>query len=177
MKFFEQKIKGVFIIEAEPVIDDRGIFRRQFCAKEFADHGIADNICQANISENHYSLTLRGFHYQDHPFAEAKTLSCLRGIIYDVIVDLREESTTYMEWVSVELSSVNRKCIHIPIGCANAFLTLERDCMINYYISQSYEPSAEKGIRYNDPSFNFEFPAEPKVISDRDLNHPDFIKK
>jgi len=177
MKFFEQKIKGVFIIEAESVIDDRGIFRRQFCEKEFADHGIANNISQANISENHHALTLRGFHYQDHPFAEAKTLSCLRGKLYDVIVDLREESITYMEWISVEISGDNRKCLHIPIGCANAFLTLEKNCMINYYISQSYEPSAEKGIRYNDPSFDFKFPAEPIIISDRDLNHPDFIKK
>ena len=112
MKFFEQKIKGVFIIEAEPVIDDRGIFRRQFCEKEFADHGIANNISQANISENHHALTLRGFHYQDHPFAEAKTLSCLRGKLYDVIVDLREESITYMEWISVEISGDNRKCLH-----------------------------------------------------------------
>lgn len=174
MKFLKSKINGAYSIFPEPFVDTRGMFRRHFCYKEFKKNNIRYNVEQANVSENKYALTLRGFHYQVYPYQEGKTLSCLKGSIYDIIVDLRKNSPSYMRWESFELSEKNRKSIFIPPGCANAFLTLTSDCLIHYYCSKSYNPSAEKGIRYNDPSFNFIWPKKPKVISHKDLNHPDF---
>lgn len=174
MKFFEQRISGAFLIESSPFIDDRGAFRRQFCSREFAEHGIVSSVSQGNVSENLHALTLRGFHYQLPPFGEGKTLTCLGGRIYDIIVDLRPESPTYKEWVSFELSAENRKSIHIPPGCANAFLTLEDNSLIQYFCSEPYNPDAERGVRFNDPLFSFKWPAEPKFISVKDNTHPDF---
>jgi dTDP-4-dehydrorhamnose 3,5-epimerase len=174
MKFIEQKLKGVYIIEPTPFTDERGVFRRHFCYKEFGDHLIPSYVKQANVSENNFAHTLRGFHYQLAPYGEGKTLSCLKGSIYDIIVDLRKGSETYMQWISVELNDLNRRSIHIAPGCANAFLTLEDNCLIQYYCSEEYQPAHERGIRYNDPAFNFEWPHEPKVISDKDNSHPDF---
>ena len=176
MKFYEQKLAGVYIIEPEPFSDDRGVFRRHFCDREFAEHGIVTDVRQSNVSENRYAHTLRGFHYQIPPYGEGKTLSCLKGSIYDIIVDVRPQSPTYMQWISIELNEENRYSIHIAPGCANAFLTMEDNCLIHYYCSQPYMPEAERGIRYNDPAFKFEWPTEPTVISEKDLNHPDYKK-
>jgi len=176
MKFHEQELSGVYIIEPEPFIDERGVFRRHFCEREFSENGIITDVQQSNVSENKYAYTLRGFHYQVDPYEEGKTLSCLKGSIYDVVVDLRPDSKTYMQWISVELSEQNRYSVHIAPGCANAFFTLQDDCLIHYYCSQSYVPDAELGIRYDDPSFKFKWPCEPKVISERDMNHPDYKK-
>lgn len=175
MKFHKQKIKGVYLIEPEPFVDDRGVFRRHFDQKEFKDKSITTRIVQANISENKYQYTLRGFHYQIPPYEEGKTLSCIKGAIFDIVVDVRPKSPTYLKWISFELDESNRKAIHIPPGCANAFLTLKDNCIIHYYCSQFYNPKAEKGIRYNDPLFNFKWPHSPKVISDKDKNHQNFI--
>lgn len=174
MKFIEQKLKGVYIIEPTPFSDERGVFRRHFCHKEFGINNISDAVKQANVSENNFALTLRGFHYQVSPFGEGKTLSCLKGSIYDIIVDLRKDSETYMQWISVELNESNRHSIHIAPGCANAFLTLEDNCLIQYYCSEEYHPEAERGIRYNDPAFSFVWPHQPKIISEKDNNHPDY---
>ncbi len=176
MIFHEQKLPGVYIIEPEPFADDRGVFRRHFCDKEFAENGIVTDVRQSNISENKYAYTLRGFHYQTPPYGEGKTLSCLKGSIYDIIVDVRPESPTYMQWISIELNEENRYSIHIAPGCANAFLTMEDNCLIHYYCSQPYTPEAECGFRYNDPVFKFEWPTEPAVISEKDLNHLDYKK-
>lgn len=174
MKFSEQKLHGVYLIESTPFVDDRGAFRRGFCDDEFSKQGIASVVRQSNISENIHAYTLRGFHYQVEPFGEGKTLTCLRGKIHDIVVDLRPESKTYLSWISFELSGDNKKSIHIPPGCANAFLTLEDDCLIQYYCSQPYTPSAEKGIRFDDPTFSFEWPHSPRFISEKDRSHPDF---
>lgn len=174
MKFFEQKIKGVFLIEADPFIDDRGAFRRNFCINEFNDARIDSIVKQANVSENKFAYTLRGFHYQLEPHQEAKTISCLNGRIYDVVVDLRPESPTFMNWVSFEISKSDRKSIHIPKGCANAFLSLEDNTLLHYYSSEFYVSECERGIRYNDPAFGFEWPEEPKFMSEKDKHHPDF---
>lgn len=175
MKFHEQKIKGVFIIEPEPFTDERGMFRRHFCSDEFASHGITAAVKQSNVSENKHRHTLRGFHYQTAPFSESKTLSCLKGSIYDVVVDLRPDSPSYLQWLAIELTAANRKSLHVPAGCANAFLTLEDDSLIHYYCSESYHPQAEAGVRYNDPKFAFVWPAEPAFISEKDRNWPDFV--
>ena len=174
MKFHPQKLSEVFLIEPTPFKDDRGVFRRHFCDKELSEQGIVSDVRQCNVSENRYAYTLRGFHYQIPPFCEGKTLSCLKGSIYDIIVDLRPQSQTYMQWSSFELNEENRNSIHIPPGCANAFLTLEDESLIHYYCSQPYTPSAERGIRYNDPAFGFEWPFDPVVISEKDMNHPDY---
>ncbi|MFH1088339.1 MAG: dTDP-4-dehydrorhamnose 3,5-epimerase family protein [Patescibacteria group bacterium] len=174
MKFFEQFIPGVFVIEPTPFVDERGVFRRHFAEEEFAEHKIVNIVKHCNVSENKFKHTLRGFHYQLAPYGEGKTLSCLKGSIHDIVVDLRSDSPTYLKWLAVELNSDNRKSIHIPPGCANAFLTLEDDCLIHYYCSESYHADAERGIRYNDPLFGFAWPVEPEVISDKDKNHPDF---
>jgi dTDP-4-dehydrorhamnose 3,5-epimerase len=175
MRFFEQKLPGVFIIEPEPFQDDRGMFRRNFCVEEYKKAGIVTDIKQCNVSENNYKHTLRGFHYQLPPHGEGKTMSCFKGAIYDIIVDLRPDSPTYLEWISLELNDRNRKTIHVPPGCANAFLTLEDNSLIFYYCSEKFTPQAERGIRYNDPLFKFNWPFEPKVISEKDKNHPDFV--
>jgi dTDP-4-dehydrorhamnose 3,5-epimerase len=176
MKFIEQGIKGVFLIEAEPFVDNRGAFRRHFCQNEFGDHGLNNRVVQANISENFHAFTLRGFHYQLKPYQEAKTLSCLSGKIYDIVVDLRKESPSFMQWISVELSKENRKSLHIAPGCANAFVTLEDNTILHYYHSEKYTPGYESGIRYNDPAFDFKWPVKPRIISKKDMNHPDFDK-
>ncbi len=175
MKFFEQKIAGVFLIEPQPFADERGVFRRHFCKKEFAAHNIAVDVCQSNVSENKLRHTLRGFHYQLAPYGEGKTLSCLVGSIYDVVVDIRPQSPTYLAWLSFNLTAENRTSLHVPPGCANAFLTLQDNCLIHYYCSQFYAPDAERGIRYNDPAFKFQWPFEPAVISDKDKSHPDYV--
>ncbi len=174
MKFIKSRINDVFNIIPEPFVDDRGIFRRHFCHKEFETNGITNKVEQANISENNYPHTLRGFHYQIYPHQEGKTLSCIKGKIYDVILDLRRDSSTYMQWESFELNEDNKNSVFVPPGCANAFLTLTSDCLIHYYCSKSYNPDSEKGIRYNDPSFKIVWPYEPKVISEKDLSHPDY---
>jgi dTDP-4-dehydrorhamnose 3,5-epimerase len=174
MKFTEQRISGMFLIQPTPFEDERGMFRRHFCSREFSERGIAANVQQANVSENRHSLTLRGFHYQLAPHSEGKTLSCLRGGIYDIVVDLRKNSPTYLSWVAVELNEVNRNSVHVPPGCANAFLTLQDNSLIQYYCSEAYAPTHERGIRFDDPLFSFTWPATPAVISDKDRAHPDF---
>jgi dTDP-4-dehydrorhamnose 3,5-epimerase len=174
MKFHPQELPGVFLIEPNPFRDDRGVFRRHFCAKEFAQHGIASNVEQANVSENTHALTLRGFHYQLPPHGEGKTLSCLRGRIHDIVVDLRPESPTFKQWRKFVLDEENRLSLHVPPGCANAFLTLVDRCLVQYYCSHAYAPASERGIRYNDRLFAFQWPEEPRHISDKDRSWPDF---
>ena len=174
MIFKKTLIEDLIIIEPEMYEDDRGVFRRHFCKEEFSKNSIDSNVLQSNISENFKKHTLRGFHYQIDDYAEGKTLSCLKGKIYDIVVDLRHNSKTYKKWLSFNLSDKNRTSIHIPRGCANAFLTLQDDCVIHYYCSNNYSPKNERGIRYNDPLFNFIWPAKPKIISMKDLNHLDY---
>ena len=174
MIFVEQKIKGVWIINPTPFEDGRGLFRRHFCNEEFLKNDIEINISQSNVSENKYKKTLRGFHYQLAPNQEAKTLSCFKGSIFDIVVDLREDNPTYKKWISAELTEKNRSMIHVPKGCANAFMTLDDNSIIHYYCSNPYAPESEKGIRYNDPSFDFKWPYEPQIISQKDLSHPDY---
>jgi len=176
MKFEELNIRGAFLIHAEPFEDERGVFRRNFCKKEFAEHNITTDVEQANISENKLKYTMRGFHYQLPPYSEGKTMTILKGRIYDIIVDLRRESETYLKWVSLDLIPDKRTSFHIPSGCANAFLTMEDDTLVHYYCSYPYTPETERGIRYDDSLFRFEWPVEKPIhISDKDANWPNFI--
>lgn len=174
MKLLEQKIKGVFIIKPSLFKDTRGVFRRHFCKNTFKRNKIANNVLQSNLSENFLKGTLRGFHYQEAPYGEDKTMSCISGAIYDIVCDLRPKSKTYGKWIGFEINDKNRYSIHIPKGCANAFLTLKNNSIVHYYCSQNYNPKKEKCIRYNDPIFNFKWPIKPKIISIKDKNHKDF---
>ena len=174
MKFRELEIQGVYIIEPEPVTDARGLFRRHFCARELAERNLVTDVRQCNVSENPKRHTLRGFHYQIAPHGERKIISCFKGAIYDVVVDVRGDTATYLRWLAVELSDENRLSLYVPCGCANAFMTLRDDTWIFYYHSQWYTPEAERGIRYNDPLFQVDWPAAPVVISAKDQSHPDF---
>lgn len=174
MRFVDLDLPGVFLVEAAVQSDERGSFRRHFCAEEFAAHGLAPTVVQGNISENLHQGTLRGFHYQVAPFAEAKTLSCLSGAFYAVTVDLRHDSPTFLRWVAMELSAADRRSLHIPVGCASAWLTLAAHTTVHYYMSQKFVPESARGIRYNDPLFGFRWPMAPCVISERDRTFPDF---
>jgi dTDP-4-dehydrorhamnose 3,5-epimerase len=174
MIFIEQKIEGVFLIKPKLFKDDRGIFRRHFCETEFLKKKITSKIRQANVSINYKKGTLRGFHYQTKPYEEDKTMSCLKGEIFDIIVDLRKKSKTYLKWMSFRLSEKNKFAIHIPRGCANSFLTLKDNTIVHYYCSQNYNPKYEGGINFDDPKFKFKWPIKPKIVSKKDRNIPFF---
>jgi len=174
MKFIPQKIAGHFLITPNFHRDERGVFRRSYCKDEFARHGIDFYVRQGNISENFHKHTLRGFHYQLFPSNESKIISCATGSLYNVVLDLREGSNTYKQWVAHEISSTGGESIYVPSGCANAFLTMEDNTVIHYYMGDSFSPNTYRGIRYNDPEFSVQWPCEPAVISEKDLNLPDF---
>ena len=174
MEFTELELPGVWLIAPEIQADERGVFRRHFCTEEFAVHGINPRVAQGNVSENPRLHTLRGFHYQIAPAEEAKTISCLSGAVYDIIVDLRPDSPTFLKWTAAAFSARDRLSLHVPAGCANAWLTVEADTVLHYYMSESYRPQTARGFRYDDPMFGFRWPAPPQVISARDVGYPDF---
>ncbi len=173
MIFQKQKLDGVYLIRAQPNIDDRGAFRRHFCQKELADMGILFDVKQGNISENTYKHTLRGFHYQQSPSKESKIISCISGSIYNVMIDLRKESPTFLQSEVFSLSARGRESLYIPVGCANAFLTLEDDTNIHYYMNDFFT-NESLGFRYNDPMFSIGWPFQPVHLSPKDLQYPDF---
>jgi dTDP-4-dehydrorhamnose 3,5-epimerase len=174
MKFIETPLKGVFVIELEKRGDERGFFARLFCENEFRQHGLNPRIVQMNGSLSGQRGTLRGIHYQVAPKAEDKTFRCIRGALFDVVIDLRPQSPTFLKHITVELTAENRKMVHVPQGCANSYLTLEDDTEMYYLTSEFYSPENERGIRYNDPALGIAWPMAPAVISDKDKNHPDF---
>ncbi len=175
MRFQEQSITGVWVIDVEPHIDERGILRRHFCSKEFAAHGLCSQVVQGNISENTHSHTLRGFHYQEPPHGEAKTLSCLAGSVHAVVADIRPDSPTYLRWIAVDLTAENRRSLHIPVGCAMAILTLEDRTLMHYYMSELFDGASYRGFRHDDPTFGVVWPAQPRVISEKDRSYPNFV--
>ena len=175
MKFTETDIPGAFIVNHEPIYDDRGFFARSFCLNEFQNHGIEFKPVQANTGYSKKKGTLRGMHYQAGKHAESKFIRCIRGAIYDVIIDLREESETFMKWFGVELSAENRTMLFLPEGCAHGYQTLADHTEVYYMVSTFYEPGAEKGIRWNDPAFNIEWQKTKElIISDKDRTWPGF---
>ena len=174
MKFFETKLKGVFLIEPERLEDERGFFARTWCRKEFEKQGLDPDWVQCNISYNKRKGTLRGMHYQIAPCAEAKLVRCTMGAIYDVIIDLRPDSETYCRWISAELSAENRKMIYIPEGFANGFQTLMDNTEVYYQMSEFYAPEYARGVLWNDPKFKIEWPDDVRVISEKDKNFQHF---
>ncbi len=174
MIFKETKLKGAYIIEIEPLEDERGFFARAFCQKEFEEHGLSSHVAQCNVSYNKRKGTLRGMHYQASPYEEAKLVSCIRGAIYDVILDLRPRSGTYKQWISAELSDENRRMLYIPEGFAHGFQTLKDNTEVFYQMSEFYHPECAGGVRWDDPAFGIEWPISEKIISDADKSFADF---
>jgi dTDP-4-dehydrorhamnose 3,5-epimerase len=177
MKFVETELTGAFIVVPERLEDERGFFARTWCRKEFEQHGLNPNMVQCNISFNRKKGTLRGMHYQVFPFEEGKLVRCTMGAIYDVIIDLRPDSKTFIHWIAVELSAENRKMIYIPEGFAHGFQTLENDTEVFYQMSEFYAPEYARGVRWNDPKFNIKWPDDVRIISAKDKNFEDFDLK
>ena len=176
MIFTETKLSGAFVIDLEPIEDSRGFFARVWSASEFEDRGLSTRILQANVSFNRSKGTLRGMHRQAQPFAEVKLVRCTRGAIYDVAIDLRLDSPTYMQWTAVELTADNRRMFYIPEDFAHGFQTLMDDTEVTYQVSQVYTPGSERGIRFDDPAFNIDWPLPVNVISDKDNSWANFAE-
>lgn len=174
MRCVARPLPGVLVLEAEPRADQRGFFARLFCRAELAGLGKEARVEQANVSYSAQRGTLRGLHYQLGPSAESKLVTCLRGSLHDVVLDLRPGSPTYGRWAGIELSAANRRLVLVPEGCAHGFLTTEDDCLVFYLVTAAYDPLRERGVRWNDPAFGIVWPFPPTCLSERDASHPDF---
>jgi len=174
MIFTETELKGAFIIELELLEDERGFFARTWDKKLFEENGLNSRIAQCDISYNKRKGTMRGMHYQIPPFEEAKIVSCIKGKIFDVIIDLRSGSETFKNWTSVELSDQNKKMLYIPEGFAHGFQTLEDNTLVSYQISEIYSPEHARGIRYDDNAFQIDWPLKKTVISKKDLAYQSY---
>lgn len=168
MRFTETNLKGACLVEPEPCRDDRGLFARTFCAREFRDHGLADRFVQCNTSWNARKGTVRGLHYQAAPSWEVKLVRCTAGAIWDVIVDLRPDSPTYLQHFGVELAASNRLALYIPEMFAHGFQTLEDDAEVFYQMSEFYAPKLARGLRYDDPKLGIAWPLPVTSISEKD---------
>lgn len=174
MKFTKTPLPGAYVIDLEKLGDDRGFFARLYCENEFREHELETHFVQINNSLSAQKGTLRGMHYQLEPAAEVKVVRCIKGSLYDVILDLRQDSPTFGQWYGAELSAENRRMMYVPRGFGHGFITLEDDTEAFYLVSNFYAPEKERGVRWNDPRFNIEWPIEPVVVSEKDSNHPDF---
>src|SRR5262245_27528955 len=175
MQFHKTTLDGAWLIQLDPARDNRGFFARTFCTEEFSAHGLETNFPQHSISYSASKGTLRGMHYQREPHSEVKLLRCLRGTIWDVIIDIRPNSPTFRCWQGFELSDSNRHQLYVPKGFAHGFQTLTENVEVSYLISESYSPAAACGIRHNDPIFSLAWPLPVSDISDKDRSWPDFV--
>ncbi|MCA6257387.1 MAG: dTDP-4-dehydrorhamnose 3,5-epimerase family protein [Phenylobacterium sp.] len=174
MRFSPTPIAGAVVVDIDPVEDERGGFARLFCPRAFAAAGHPFSPAQTSLSRNRAAFTLRGMHFQPAPFDEGKLVRVTRGRIFDVVVDLRPKSPTFRQWTGVELSAETGRALLIGRGLAHGFLTLEADTDVHYEIDRFFEPGKGEGVRWNDPAFGIAWPAEPRVMSDRDAAWPDF---
>lgn len=174
MRFQPTKIAGAFFIELDLRTDDRGSFARTFCDQLFDQAGIDMRVVQANISRNPKARTLRGMHYQAPPHQEAKLVQCVRGRVFDVALDLRNESPSFGLCVCTELSADGSRLFYIPRGCAHGFLTLEDNSDLVYYMADAFVAGAERGVRWDDPAFKIPWPGVPLLMSDRDASYSDY---
>lgn len=173
MRFLPTAIAGVFLVEQEPISDERGFFARTWSARELADRGLEPALAQCSLSFNRRRGTLRGLHYQAPPRAEVKIVRCTRGRLFDVAVDLRPDSPTFRAWVGAELTPDNGRALYIPRGFGHGFVTLEDESVVDYSISAEYAPELARGVRYDDPLFGIAWPLAPAVIAPRDRDYPD----
>lgn len=174
MIFKETGLEGVFLITPEVHEDERGLFARTWCRREFEENGLDPRLVQCNTSYNVKKGTLRGMHYQAFPHQEVKLVRCTRGSIFDVALDLRPDSPTFRRWEGHHLTADNRNMLYIPGGFAHGFITLEPGSEVFYQMSQYYHEESARGFRYDDPAFGIRWPVEVALISDRDRSHPDF---
>lgn len=174
MKLTQIHLTGAYVIEPEPTFDERGFFARTWCREELRSHGLNIVIEQCSVSFNRKKGTLRGMHLQVAPHEEVKIVRCTQGAIYDVILDLRSNSQTYGKWFFAELSASNRKMLYVPAGFAHGFQALHDDTEVFYQISEPYSPECARGIRWNDPLFEFAWPISNPILSDRDRSFSDF---
>lgn len=175
MIFTETKLKGVFVIQAEKIEDERGFFARMWCEKEFKAHGLSPNLAQISVAFNKKKGTIRGMHYQKPPHEEAKLVYCTKGKIYDVVVDLRPASKTFKDWFSIEIQSTDYKIVYVPRGCAHGYQTLEDNTDVIYQMSTFFMPEYYAGVRWNDPAFKIKWPYPDDVItSKKDRDYLDF---
>ena len=174
MIFAETALAGAFVIAPEPSEDARGLFARTWCAREFETRGLETRVAQCSTSFNKRKGTLRGLHYQVPPAAETKIVRCTRGSLYDVIVDLRPSSPTFLRHVGIVLTADNRKMLYVPTGFAHGFQTLEDETEILYQISEFWAPEHVRGVRWDDPVFGISWPLDERTIIERDLRYGDF---
>lgn len=174
MKFTATALAGLLKIELDPIADERGFFARAFCADEFATLGLPTHFEQISLSRNIRAGTLRGMHFQKAPYAETKFIRCTRGSIFDVVVDLRRDSSTFCHWVGETLSAENGIALLVPPGFAHGFETLEDESDVLYQITPAYEPGFGDGVRFDDPAFAIRWPSAPIAMSERDAAYPDF---
>jgi dTDP-4-dehydrorhamnose 3,5-epimerase len=174
MKMSETKLKGAFIIEPEKFEDTRGFFARSWSQEEFEAWGLDAHLAECGISFNNKQGTLRGMHYQAAPHGQIKIVRCTRGAIYDVIIDLRSDSSTFKQWVGVELTAQNHLMLYVPEEFAHGFQTLRDNTEVFYQMSSSYAPESARGVRWNDPSFAIRWPDDERTIIKRDREYPDF---
>jgi dTDP-4-dehydrorhamnose 3,5-epimerase len=174
--FNETPLTGAFLLEPESRFDDRGSFMRVWCQREFQERGLESRVAQCSVSYNRQTGTLRGMHYQAEPHAEVKIVRCTRGSLFDVIIDLRPESPSYTRHFAIVLSASSRTMLYIPRGFAHGFQTLEDQTELTYQMSEFYEPSAARGVRWNDPVFGIKWPpVGTRIMNDRDATYPDFV--
>lgn len=172
MTFIETKLTGAFLVELDKKEDDRGFFARAYCAREFSQHGLRPQVVQANMSYNNKSGTVRGMHYQVPPASEPKFIRCIRGAIWDVIIDMRPDSPTYLQYVGVELSADNRMAIFVPDMFAHGNQALTDGAELLYLVGEFYTPGCERGVRFDDPEIGIQWPIPVTVISDKDASWP-----
>ena len=172
MKWIRTALDGVWVLEPEPREDKRGSFARAWCIREAAEHNLKPAWVQMNLSLNHRAGTLRGLHWQAAPWQEAKLVRCVKGAVWDVAVDLRSGSPTYLSWHGEELNDANRRALYVAEGCAHGFLTLTDGVEVHYLVSNYYAPEAERGARWDDPALSIAWPRTVEVISDKDAAWP-----
>jgi dTDP-4-dehydrorhamnose 3,5-epimerase len=174
MQFQPLSLSGVLQVDVEPVADARGAFARLHCEREFAAQGLAAHMVQTSVSFSRRRGTLRGMHWQRAPSREAKLVRCVRGSLLDVVIDLRPDSTTFLQHIAVELTAGTRRALYIPHGLAHGFQTLEDDVEVLYQMTDFYDPTLAAGVRWNDPAFGIAWPLPVSTIHERDAMYPDF---
>lgn len=172
MIFNPTKLSGAFTIDVQPFEDTRGFFTRTFCEKEFAGHNLVQHFVQANHSGTHGKGVIRGMHFQRAPFCEVKLVKCVQGSIFDVIIDVRAGSPTFLQWFGAELTAENKRMMYVPKGFAHGFQSLSNYSEITYMVSDFYNKESEGGVRYDEPKVNIEWPLPVSLVSDKDMSIP-----
>ncbi len=177
MIFTETPLAGAYVIDLELIEDERGFFARAWAEDEFTDHGLDATIAQVNMSKTLQAGTFRGFHWQDPPFGEVKTVRCMAGSVFNAIIDMRPDSPTYAQSFGVELSAENRRMLYVPEQFANGFLITSNDTVLLYHVSRPYQAGNENGIRWDDPTIDIDWPRSVDHVSNKDSSWPDLALK